>query len=130
MSRDEQKPVALGRDALIFGRRELDRLETRRLPALTVKWQRPLDVVLLGAFLDLLVDAAEDLLVPRRAFREVHLAPALESARGSAALFRQPGFANGRGRCDDPLRAPIASLRSRPELADDPVEDTELVLLR
>jgi len=71
---DQDEVIPLFDDALVLGRRDVDRCDTRRSSTLAVEAQRRLDAVLLGTLLDPLVNLAEDLLVAGRAVSEVHAA--------------------------------------------------------
>lgn len=72
MSGDDDEVVALPHDRRIAGGWNFDRLQTRTSPALAVEGQGIGDLMLLGALLDSLVHAAEDLFVARRSFSEIH----------------------------------------------------------
>jgi hypothetical protein len=72
MSGDDDEVVALLHDGCVAGGRNLDRLDTATTTALAVKGQGSRDVMLLCARLDPFVHVAEDFLVARRSFSEVH----------------------------------------------------------
>jgi hypothetical protein len=69
---DQHETEALSRDEFVLRWMNFDRAEARCASAFAVKREGRLDPVLPSAFLDALIDAAEDLLVPRRPFSKVH----------------------------------------------------------
>lgn len=71
---DQHETEALLRDEFVPCWRNIDRGEARGASAFAVKREGRLDSVQPSAFLDPLIDAPEDLLVPRRAFSKVHAA--------------------------------------------------------
>ena len=68
----DDESVALGEDRLVDVRRQIDLLEAYGLGALTVEGHLRADAVKVGALLDLAVDVANDLFVPRCSPGEVH----------------------------------------------------------
>lgn len=72
VSGDDDEVVALLNDCCVAAWSNLDRLETSSRSALTVKRQETGNGMLLGPFLNPLVHIAEDLLVARGSFSEVH----------------------------------------------------------
>jgi hypothetical protein len=90
MSGEDDEVVALLHNGRVAAGRNLDRLDAATSAALAVKWQGCRDLVLLGALLDPLVYLAEDLLVSRCSFSEVHgQNPALGVARVNASFAPQ-----------------------------------------
>ena len=69
---DQHETEALSRNEFVLRWTDFDRVEARGASAFAVKREGRLDPVLPSAFLDPLIDAPEDLLVPRRPFSEVH----------------------------------------------------------
>ena len=92
---DHHETEALSRDELVLSWRNVNRGDARGASAFAVKGEGGLDPVLPSAFLDPLIDAPEDLLVPRRAFRKVHAGILtdlpLEDFRNAIGLRSSPG---------------------------------------
>jgi hypothetical protein len=70
--RDQHETEAFSRDEFVLWWRNFNRGEARGASAFAVKGEGRLDPVLPGAFLNPLINAPEDLLVPRRPFSKVH----------------------------------------------------------
>src|SRR6185437_9160385 len=69
---DQHETEALSRDEFVLSWRNFNRGEARGASAFAVKREGRLDPVLPSTFLDPLIDAPEDLLVPRGPFSKVH----------------------------------------------------------
>ena len=69
---NDDEAEALLDDALVLLWRDRKLLDARRVAALTVKRDLSFDVVLLGTFVDALVDGSEDLFVSGGSLRELH----------------------------------------------------------
>jgi hypothetical protein len=72
MSRDDDEAVPLPHYRGVLMGRDLNCLDARGTTALAVEGHLRRNIMLLGAFLDARVDAAEDLLVSRRSVGKVH----------------------------------------------------------
>jgi hypothetical protein len=109
----DDEAVTLTHDGCIAVRRDLDPFEAGGAAAFAVKRQRPGHCVLLGAFLDLLVHAAKDLLVSRSPFSEIHRR---DPPFGVSAQPRpQPAARFLQKRCTlDPIHLPSIDLAALP----------------
>ena len=72
MARYEDEAVRVGDDPLVIGTANVDLVETAGAITLAMERQRRINVLLLGALIDSVVDASEDLFVAGGSLSELH----------------------------------------------------------
>src|SRR5919197_2117353 len=107
---DDDKASDVRGDAVVLGRRKLDRLHASFDCALAVEWESLVNVVLSRSLLDALIDRSEDLFVTGRCFGEIHA-----SILPSAWAYRLAALRSG-DRCGSIHERQVAkALREVPE---------------
>jgi hypothetical protein len=134
VTRDQNKVVALTRDAFVLRPNDVDRLEAGGLPAFAVDANLGRDAMPLCALLDSLVDPAEDLLVPCRALGEFHVRSLPDEAvptqqRARAAVLRvsfrlRPKLAVPKVGLEAATNLPAGMVSTGDETADEKSERT------